>query len=178
MRRRRRWRWGNEVGGLGVEVDLVALGDLGEVVDLLGLPGEIVAEFGGEEGGDLGCGAEGGVGVEEEGAGASGEDIFYSASHFEASGPDDFGGEVGEIVIERGGEVGVFGEEELDGWGIGAVDGERAELGGVGVIAVDIEGAGEARFFGKIAEGGGVIDGVFRHVAIGGPFASGDTEEA
>ena len=46
------------------------------------------------------------------------------------------------------------------------------------MIAVDIERAGEARFFGEIAEGGGVIDGVFGHVAIGGPFAPGDTEEA
>ena len=65
------------MGGLGGGVDLVALGDLGEVADLLGLPGEVVAEFGGEEGGDLGSGAEGGVGVEEEGTGASGEDIFH-----------------------------------------------------------------------------------------------------
>lgn len=43
---------------------------------------------------------------------------------------------------------------------------------------MDIEGAGEAGFFGEIAEGGGVIDGVFGHVAVGGPFTPGDTEEA
>ena len=54
-------------------------------------PGGVAAEFCGEEAGDGGRGGERGAGIEEEGAGAPGEDIFDGARHFASSGPGHLG---------------------------------------------------------------------------------------
>ncbi len=43
---------------------------------------------------------------------------------------------------------------------------------------MDVEVAGLARNFVELAEGDGVVDAILGHVAIGGPFAADDGEQA
>ena len=85
------------------------------------------AQFGGEQFGDGFGHGDGGVGVEEEGAGVAGEHIFHRAGHFFACGPDDFGGDVGQFGMELRGECGVGVGKGTDLLGIGAVDFKRAK---------------------------------------------------
>lgn len=91
---------------------------------------------------------------------------------------DDFGADEVEAGVDFGGPVGVLGGEGADLGGIAAVDGE----GGVGIEdgggAVDHEAGRDAVLHAEAADHFGVVDDVFRHAAVGGPFAAGDGDEA
>jgi hypothetical protein len=147
-------------------------GEGAEGVELAGLPLGGGLEFGGHELGDAGSGFEGGAGVQQEGAGTAGEDIVEGACHFVANGPEDLAFEDGELGVNGCGAEG----ENLRG--LGAVDGEMSELGGVGVPAMDFEIASGARALVEHGDGGGLVDAILGHVAVGGPFAAGDRDEA
>ncbi len=134
-------------------------------------------EFFGHERGDGAGHCDGGVCVEEESAGASGEDVFDGAGELVARGPDDLGGDVGEGGMEALREAQVSGGEVVDGFGERAVDIEMAEVKGVLRIAVDGQVVGTAGALVERAEGDGVVDAILGHVAVGGPLAAGDGEQ-
>jgi len=98
-----------QVGGLDTSRSKIGVdvpgGDFVEVLEVAVAPGGGAVEFPGEEVGDEGGGFDGGAGVEEEGAGAAGEDVFDRARHFPAGGPDGLAGEEGKARVEFAGEL-------------------------------------------------------------------------
>lgn len=156
----------------------VADGEFLEVVDFVGGAGGGPVEFGGHEGGDAGGGGHGGLGIEEEAAAAAGEDVLHGEGHFVAGVEDDFGAGDIEPGVDFAGEFGLLGGEGADLGGIAAVDGEGVVLIEDGGGAVDHEALGDAVAHAEAAEHFGVIDDVFGHAAVGGPFAAGDGDEA
>ena len=55
---------------------------------------------------------------------------------------------------------------------------EPAVARGAGVKSVDVEARGHAGTFLQARQNGGVVDAVLRHMAIGGPLAAADGDEA
>lgn len=116
--------------------------------------------------------------IEEEAAAAAGEDVADGAGHFVAGVEDDFGAGEVEAGVDFGGPVGVLGGEGADFGGVAAVNGEGIVGIEDGGGAVDGEGGGGAVAHAEAAEHFGVVDDVFGHAAVGGPFAAGDGDEA
>lgn len=75
--------------------------ELLEVFDLFGLPSFILVEFLGHQGRHDGSCFAGSSGIEQEGAGATGEDIFDGSGHLVTDLPNDFGLLIGEIRVNR-----------------------------------------------------------------------------
>ena len=138
----------------------------------------VPVEFGGHEGADAGGGGEGGLGIEEEAAAAAGEDIADGAGHFVADVEDDFGAGDIEAGVDFAGPFGLVGGEGADLGGVAAVNGEGIVGIEYGGGAVDHEAGGDAVAHAEAAEHFGVINDVFGHAAVGGPFAAGDGDEA
>lgn len=156
----------------------VAAGEFLEVVDFVGGFGGGPVEFGGHEGADAGGGGHGGLGIEEEGAAAAGEDVFDGAGHFVAGVEDDFGAGEVEAGVDFAGEFGLPSGEGADLGGVAAVNGEGIVGIEDGGGAVDHEIVGDAVLHAEAADHFGVVDDVFGHAAVGGPFAAGDGDEA
>lgn len=135
-------------------------------------------EFGGHEGGDAGGGGHGGLGIEEEAPAAAGEDVLDGAGHFVAGVEDDFGAGDIEPGVDFAGPFGLVGGEGADLGGIAAVNGEGIVGIENGGGAVDHEILRDAVAHAEAAEHFGVINDVFGHAAVGGPFAAGDGDEA
>src|ERR1700733_16232333 len=90
--------------------------------------------------------------------------------------PDNLGFDIGETRVHEFCELRVCLCEGEDGCGIGAVDGEAAELAGLRV-AVNMRRGGDTGFFVEPAESDGVVDAVLGHVAIGCPLPSRNGEQ-
>src|SRR4051812_47823997 len=73
----------------------VLFGERREILKLGGDPSVIMSEFACQQFRDGPRHLHGCVGVEEERAGAAGKYVFDASSHFRASGPDNFGPDVG-----------------------------------------------------------------------------------
>lgn len=149
-----------------------------EVVHFIRGFGCVPAEFGGHELCHAGGGGHGGLGIEEEAAAAAGEDVLHGAGHFVAGVEDDFGAGDIEAGVDFVGPFGVLGGEGADFGGIAAIDGE--EIVGIehGGGAVDHEIRRDAVPHAEAADHFRVVDDVFGHAAVGGPFAAGDGDKA
>src|SRR6185295_10782751 len=102
------------------------------LLHLPALPGLVLPQLPGQQPGrfrgDLGAGA----GVEEEGAGAAGEDVLDGARHLVTRGPDHLAGAVGEVEVEGLVPAGTLGGEAGEGGRVRAVFGP----GGIGTVLV------------------------------------------
>src|SRR5579875_606070 len=149
--------------------------------DLSALPGGIFVELGGHEASGGGSGGDARAGVEEECAGAAGQDVFELAGHFVANGPDDFGAAEREGGMEGFVEAGVGAGEGVEGGQVGAVDLrpiiERSRGWWGDVRAVERQAGGAGSNMRQSAESGGAVDGVLGHFAVGGPFAAKDGDQ-
>ena len=65
-----------------------------------------------------------------------------------------------------------------DGYGVGTVDAQTAELVGIGIVPVNVGGSRHARLLVESTQGDSVVDAVLGHVAVGSPFAARDGEQA
>ena len=78
----------------------ITLGEIRVVLHLPLLPLRVRAELGGQKFRHLWCRCEARAGIEQQGAGAAGEDVFHGAGHLVARGPEDFRLDVGKAGMK------------------------------------------------------------------------------
>jgi hypothetical protein len=84
-------------------------------------------------------------GVQKEGAGSPGKDVLCGASHLFASGPDDFGSDVGQFGMQLPGQPGLGSRQGLNLFGVRSINSQGAEYLRVLMISVQVQIEGEAR---------------------------------
>ena len=128
--------------------------------------------------GHVGRGLGACAGVEEEGAGAAGEDVLDRARHLVAGGPDHFAEPVGEARVERLRPLRTLFREARECDRVRAVDRpihRGLHLGGPAVEAQLCRAGRELR---QSRQDGGLGHRVLAHAAVGRPLAAGDRHQA
>jgi hypothetical protein len=116
--------------------------------------------------------------VEKERSRATGKNIFDGARHLFPHRPYYFGADVGEVAMQLLSKRGRIVRKGANLFRVRAIHGKRAQAFLVFKIAMDMQVARYTVFVRKFSERDGMVDRVLGHVAIGGPLAADNRQQA